>query len=189
MKDLSGEDILGSLDQLSATGSLFFSMNPALKDIYRNATSECAFHVAGGIESTKDVAVWSEFTVDIVRGDVPAEVAHKIVKECGHQAEFTRQNGSAAPGPCAGAVSQPALHAAMPFVGVPASAIGKRGTDGSVWTWGAVLRSSMGRQAPARPPAATSPPFRTGSGPRSGASTATFPRQGTSRRTGYAKCV
>ena len=29
-------------------------------------------------------------------------------------------------GPCAGAISQPALHAALPFVGVPASAIGKR---------------------------------------------------------------
>ena len=55
-------------------------------------------------------------------------------------------------GPCAGAISQPALHAALPFVGVPASAIGKRGTDGSVWTWDTVLRSSMGRQAPGWPP-------------------------------------
>ena len=72
-------------------------------------------------------------------------------------------------GPCSGAISQPALHAALPFVGVPASAIGKRGTDGSVWTWGAVPRSSMGRQAPGRPPSGPLPGrFADKNGPRKG---------------------
>ena len=49
-------------------------------------------------------------------------------------------------GPCAGTILQPELHVVEPFVGSPVSGFTKLGTDGTVWTWGTLLRSfSAGR--------------------------------------------
>ena len=50
-------------------------------------------------------------------------------------------------GPCAGTILQPGLHVVVPFVGGPVVAFGELGTDGTVWTWGTLLRSfSAGRR-------------------------------------------